>query len=424
MIISFDISNTTPMIDERVVTDGDESRLKLRQTSYDAVLGNIVKFPVPMDETSKEAVPVSNDFSSQMADSSNEVSVEENSGLANVSFMAVDERISDAVDSKALKVKPAKIEAMLSSAVARFPGEMVIKAPVSEPVVEAMEPTVEDTSVSQEEADNETNGMGLYGTMTLDGVLSEPEVNETTPVVPSTPSEVESTPVSVAPVSNPEPEKQPEPVVEAPVAAPVPPKEEFIPLDVPRESLVEEFSNLPEFSSILQALDEQRKKTIEAQEEVSERQGELDRLERDADDIFATSESKLREAERLKMEAENRFHSADEMNEQLKRKVEELANEQQKVMENKAKEASHFTDNLNQQIDTLNNGKYKEVTDNNAQADKYMAEADEYNQKATELEQSNANYQQLISAMEMPSDEVGTVPFSQEQEEPSYRRIA
>lgn len=406
MITNFDISNTTPMINGRVETNGEESRLKLRQTSYEAARTNIQKCPVVADESKEEMAGVENEL--PMNDVAEEVSIvdtnasseqpevstegeeqsrEETSDLDVVSFTEIDDHIYGSVEAKALKVKPAKVETMLSSVSFKSPEEDL--TPTEKPDSMSLVPS------SQEMTD----------TVSSEISTEEPveEKNETSSVAEDTSSVTpDDTTVS---------------------------KKEFIPLDVPRESLVDEFSNLTEFNDLLKALDQQRTATIDAQARVSEKQGEFDRLSKDANDVFATSENNLREAERKKMEAEKRFQSAEETNEQLKRRVKELVREQQKVMEDKEKEAHEFVGHLDSQIDELNNGKYRTVTNNNEQAEKYLVEAGIYNQNADELEKRNADFNQLLEAMAeyegMTSGMNGEDEASySEQEEETYHKAA
>lgn len=398
MNTNFDISNTTPMIDGRIETSNDESRLKLRQTSYEAARMNIQKYPVPVSEVENEVSSMEIKDSSEQAEVSRESEEpvkEEKANLDDVSFEAVDDRIYGLTEAKALKVKTAKVDAMIDAVVLKFPDDMVIKTNEIEPI--PMVSPMQEVAVEDE--------------------TKEIDSSEPSQVEPVDNGHTISSSFDPAPVV-------PENTVEI-----TPSQKEFIPLDVPRESLVDEFSNLTEFSDLLKALDHQRTATIDAQTRVSEKQDEFDRLVRDADDVFATSENNLREAERKRMEAEKRFQSAEEMNEQLKRKVKELAREQQKVMEEKEQEAHEFVGHLDSQIDELNHGKYKDVADNNEQADKYLAEAGEYNQNAEELEKQNADFNQLLAAItdyegmtpEENGEQISSYPA---QEEESYRKVA
>lgn len=410
-----EISNTTPynLIGSELPRVMDFEKIKLRQTSYETVLGNLPNIPVKVVEAKEEP-------QEEKAVVTEEVN-EEKTFDNNMTLIAFPREVY-AGSYKALKVKGAKIESIMHGVGSSLPPR--IENTIGNET-EKEEVVVSEKSV--EEAPEESDSTGLYGTMSLDGLLSieKHESEVATPV--ETP--VAETPVAEVPVSEPEvalnevstpiePEVQPEPV-----------QEEVSKEEEPTEDIALEFKDVSKVYQFCEAVDEQRAKTEEATRKAKEAIQDFTEYKEKSQREIEDSNRRLQEAGDGQTEAEQRYRTADQLNQDALRNLINTGKRQQEVLRNRQKEAEAQIIDITEQRTKMESENTKLLADNEEQTKQYLMRTEELDSQTQAKNDETAKWDAIAKAMEDPEEDfMGFINFDNDsdyEEEHSYgRRVA
>ena len=414
-----EISNTTPynLIGFELPRTMDFEKIKLRQTSYETALGNLPNIPVKVVEVAKKELQEEDTVTS-------EEDREEKSLDSNITLIAFPREVY-AGSYKALKVKGTKIDAIMHGVGFELPPRIENTI-----VSEEGQKTETEVKETEEETVEQNDSTGLYGTMSLDGLLSiEKYDNEVaTPVDASVPTEEVPT-VTPEVVSSESVEEKVEPkeeISQNDVQEEV--NEEFSQEEIPTEDIAEEFKDVSKVYQFCEAVDEQRAKTEEATKKAREVVQDFTEYKEKSQREIEDSNRRLQEAGDGQTEAEQRYRTAEQLNQDALRNLINTGKRQQEVLRNRQREAETQIIDITEQRTKLENENTKLLADNKEQTEKYLMRTEELDSQTQLKNDEAAKWDAIAKAMEDPEEDfMGFINFendSEYEEEHSYGRRA
>lgn len=407
-----EISNTTPydLIGSELPRTMDFEKIKLRQTSYETTLGNLPNIPVKVVEVAKE------EPHGEKIEITEEVQKEKTLD-SNMTLIAFPREVY-AGSYKALKVKEAKIDAIMRGVGSSLPPR-IENTIVGETKASENEVTEEPVEEKVEQSDS----TGLYGTMSLDGLLSvekhESEVaipvDNSIPVTEVSTGEAEITPAEVK-------EEIPQNEVQEEV-------QEEVTQEEPTEDIAEEFKDVSKVYQFCEAVDEQRAKTEEATKKAKEVVQDFTEYKEKSQREIEDSNRRLQEAGDGQTEAEQRYRTAEQLNQDALRNLINTGKRQQEVLRNRQREAEAQIVDITEQRTKLENENTKLLADNEQQTKQYLMRTEELDSQTQIKNDEAAKWDAIAKAMEDPEEDfMGFINFdntSDYEEEHSYgRRVA
>lgn len=440
-------------------------KIKLRPESEKAIESNIMKFPstkeeevqtVVSEETPSTNTVVAQDTPSEVksvelpsADvpvtpsvSQDQPAVHEGVGsvrkaeIANVTFRLIPEKV-DVVSStlpKGLKVKVAKEQIMVQRAPEPTPivveeppvvvddmpteqlsleeiqaeGQQMVETP--ENVVEPVEETIDTAVVDQSDT------TGLYGTMSLDGVLSVGDTSKDSSKVEEVKEEV--TPEVVTPVVEPPKETVLEediqdsvieeiPLEESPVSEikDTTSSEELVEVQKEQDTLDSEKKVTPVYE-LCEAVDAQRLKTKEALEKVNRLTQDFQNYKEEAQKKIDASNREVKEAGDDQTEAERRYQTAEQMNQAALKNLIDTGKSQQRVLQQRQRDAEAQGKKIAQERKELEDSNQLLLARNEEKKQQHMSRIRELDAQTQLKNEEAAKWDAIARAMQDPEEDL------------------
>lgn len=452
---NLDMLNTTPYIeskvqDSKINRSNTPKKVKLRPASMEGIYANLGKFPkeelkvlnepvvsnpvesaetqvvtpevvVPTVAPATAPVASSNTVTSSVptAPTISEVStsvekpVEKVSQLASLTFVETPfpERVSGSNTSlpKGLKLKEEKEKNMLAKA----------PVPVIQPSVKDLEPldaedeqfqTVElqldpkpenkmDVSSSIEEPQidgmNQSDTTGLYGTMSLDGMLS---VGGTSSDSLDDTNDFEETPVSEFVSSKRRASKSTDDEISDL-------KEVLAKQEVKSEPPKETKQVVPIYE-LCEAIDTQRLKTKEAEEKASRLSQDFQVYKEKSQLEIDASYREVKEAGDSQSEAEARYQIAEQEHKSALQNLIDTGKNQQKMLQQRQKQADETVRKVVQERKQLEQTNNTTLAQNKVQLQKYLNRTIELNNQTQLKNEEKAKWEAIARAMQDPEEDL------------------
>lgn len=441
-------------------------KIKLRPESERAIESNIVKFPstnvgenqtvvnedIPItsttvvQDTSNEVqgvelpsanAPITPSVSQEVPTVNESVGLVKKAEMTNVTFRLMPERVSTLSSAlpKGLKVKVAKEQTMIQRAPEPIPMAVVDQSPTivddmpteqlsleeihaeeqkaeqtPEVTVEPVEEVVDTATVDSSET------TGLYGTMSLDGMLSventpvdsnaviekkEESIAEVVPPTIEPPKEV------VSEIESQDAEIEEIPLEESPVSE-IKSKdssEELMEVSNEQSTLGSD-KNITPVYELCEAIDAQRLKTKEAVEKVNQLTQDLENYKEEAQRKIDASNREVKEAGDDQTEAERRYQTAEQMNQAALKNLIDTGKNQQRVLQQRQRDAEAQGKKIVQEKKELEDSNQLLLARNEEKKQQHMSRIRELDAQTQLKNEEAAKWDAIARAMQDPEEDL------------------